>query len=154
MWWMQPILLSAGWYRVDEPEQSYQFWVDWSSEDGATWGSFYLDIDNALQDISLRPVSFYYASEDCTGQPFTEPGDTYDLMYSADDEQFYVVSYSDWADGFLAKSLKALAQNQSLTSDGACQRTEKIIRIRVPIPYTPAPEILNAAYPVRLEQLP
>jgi hypothetical protein len=139
-------------YRVQAPERSYEFWVDWHTEDRTASGSFYLAIDNTLEDVSLRSVNFYYASENCTGQPVTEPGDTYSLIYSADDMQFYVVSYIDWADGFLAKSVKALAQDTEAIKDGDCQPTEQVLRIRVPIPYTPAPEILNAAYPVRLEQ--
>ena len=139
-------------YRVQAPERSYDFWVDWHTEDRTASGSFYLAIDNTLEDVSLRSVNFYYASENCTGQPVTEPGDTYSLIYSADDMQFYVVSYIDWADGFLAKSVKALAQDTESIKDGDCQPTEQVLRIRVPIPYTPAPEILNAAYPVRLEQ--
>ena len=41
------------------------------------------------------------------------------------------------------------------TSDtGACVAMNIIKRARPMATYTPAPEILNAAYPVRLEQLP
>lgn len=139
-------------YRVVVAETRYQFWVDWNTEDLATSGSFYLDIDNRDATLHLRSTTFFYASEDCTGQPVTEPGDTYNLMYSADDQQFYVVSQRDWADGFLAKSMKVLPSTLEAQADSQCSSTEQIIRIRIPIAYNPPSEILNAAYPVRLKQ--
>ena len=142
-------------YRVDIPETRYEVRVDWSTEDSAASGHFYFYIDNRDEAIHFFRSEFFYASEDCTGQPVVSPGDSHNLIYSPDDKQFYVVA-SDYADNFLAKSSKPLPTSLAAQADyvGACNPTEQILRIRLPIPYTPAPEILNAAYPVRLEQLP
>jgi len=37
---------------------------------------------------------------------------------------------------------------------GSCRVGQSVVNARPVITYTPVPEILNAAYPVRLEQLP
>jgi hypothetical protein len=49
-------------------------------------------------------------------------------------------------------SFKELAGGPDIGSDGGCQITEQILRVRVPITYTFSEEVINAAYPVRPKQ--
>ena len=98
-------------------------------------------------------VDAYYLSSDCTGQAFGgSSGYLYDIdgqllvqSNTIESSQLLVRSYkrSGYARGFVYTPTKACATFTSAESG-----------VKPLIDYTPAPEILNAAYPVWLEQLP
>jgi hypothetical protein len=140
-------------YR-SEANGVYLTWLPWSSPDGNSGGQSFATIQNQDEQIivTTRGGAFYYASSDCSGQPFTIPGLAYDIFYSADDASYYVTPYNPYFDNFLAMSFKELAGGPDVGSDGGCQITEQILRVRVPITYTFPEELINAAYPVRLKQ--
>ena len=100
-----------------------------------------------------NPVSAFYLQSDCLGLPFVE--NEYDLIEV--DGGHYVPDTSLGKENLLLASKRQKTGGSfSLVYDPAsdCETLDLVKTVYPTAPYTPAPEILNAAYPVRLEQLP
>ena len=125
--------------------------------------SHYFKIDLAMnhttEQVFIDPYNYQvvYTQPDCEGPPLTQgivkslfmlggtyavyreeslPSDT--LLYSIKDTKYFDNSSSVWVE-----------ESECFNFDEPRPGNGKFV-----ITYTPAPEILNAAYPVRLEQLP
>ena len=92
----------------------------------------------------------YFIEPDCSGVPFTSsPGVVLELT-----GQYWIVPVSaPNSEEILFRSYRSAAHEYA-SDTGACVAMNIIKAARPIATYTPAPEILNAAYPVRLEQLP
>ena len=87
----------------------------------------------------------YYKEENCSGIPFT--GNSH-LIHRLPDGKLYVVPQEGGVRGqFLFESRLQPEVEQ-------CLNGEWLATAEILVEFIPAPEILNAAYPVRLEQLP
>ena len=117
--------------------------------------------DHLGERVALYPLKHtggmvFYESDDCTGQALVEN----DAQRWLDFLQGfgYGVSAPLAKVSVITRSLVRLdgwSQSQSEYFDEEPCEISEAIRSVVPlVTYTPAPEILNAAYPVRLEQLP
>ena len=94
-------------------------------------------------DVRTRDDSYaWYQTPDCGGLIFSQ---SYLVQIGGD----YFAPSPDHSIQYLLH--KSRRYNGGL---GECEAGEWLWQTKVTIPYTPAPEILNAAYPVRLEQLP
>ena len=94
----------------------------------------------------------WYLSDDCTGQAFGL--DAYAVSIEG---QLSVPDLAADATTLLTKSYKqsGYGMGNTLADSGSCiVISAQAGQLRPLVEYTPAPEILNAAYPVRLEQLP
>ena len=119
----------------------------------------YNDAANKIVELyALKHTGGYvfFESDDCSGQVLT-----------LDQNQRYLRYLSDWGYGLdasvsavtiLTRSfifLEGFSTSQmSNTEQGPCEEGEAIRSVVPLVTYTPASEILNAAYPVRLEQIP
>ena len=129
----------------------YSVQIDIDSE--KYWAILINDEDSnsvVLNIADSSRVQIGYTTEDCTGDPLSLWGSGY-LLYL--DTLGYAV-----AGPSVGEQLIKSRPNYSLwPSDlrvGGC-RSESVIREGyVLIPYTPAPEILNAAYPAKMVRLP
>ena len=94
----------------------------------------------------------FYLGEDCSGIPFVEN------KYSVIDlpDSFYIPNTDIEEETLLFKSKRrtGFIYNGAYREPSSCESRDFVEKAMPTIPYTPAPEILNAAYPVRLEQLP
>ena len=88
----------------------------------------------------------YFLEENCVGVPFTWLPS---YVYEFPEGHLYVVPEEDAVGGTLI--FKSTFRGQDI---GACENGEFLQQATSLVPYTPAPEILNAAFPARLEQLP
>jgi len=125
-----------------------------SNNDGGYWladGNIYNDNANANTVFAPSCIwSLWYKTQDCSGLVFVTAlvkiGDTW-----------FVESQPGNPQRLLMKSRRRTAcySGGQLGSAGDCEVIELTPNsISLGVEYTPAPEILNAAYPVRLEQLP
>ena len=102
---------------------------------------------------ALNPVSVFYLQSDCQGPPFVEL--EYDLVEVGGSH--FVPNTSLGKDSLLLASKRQKTGGSfSSVYDPAsdCETLDLVKTVYPTSPYTPAPEITNAAYPVRLEQLP
>jgi len=107
------------------------------------------------------PKFMYYTSSDCSGVPFLTEARY--IFFDGDRQTYFTRSFetpffeSEIKTETLFSSRKKTVSSASDTSIStpSCEPGEYVVRdFHVGVEYTPAPEILNAAYPVRLEQLP
>ena len=93
-----------------------------------------------------------YESADCSGQPFVA---YQEHLVSGDGSQFFVATESA-GERLLKSSTRGVCMNPNNDSVqfNDCKAESWIKEIYWPGIYTPAPEIRNAEYPMRLEQLP
>ena len=97
----------------------------------------------------------YFLSSDCSGQGCKYYSD--DDFHEISGELFVrdmTVSATDILIESARRSGNANFSVGSYSPAGSCRVGQSVVNARPVITYTPAPEILNAAYPVRLEQLP
>jgi len=95
----------------------------------------------------------YYLTDDCTGQEFgTYPS----LLYDTPDG-LAVADISTNEDQILSNSQRKSGHGRfpdSYSPIGTCTTVQSVVNARPLIDYTPSEEIINAVYPVRLNQLP
>jgi len=91
----------------------------------------------------------YFKSSDCTGDPFGIR--TQDIVTL--NSNYWIIPSNPNFETLLFNSRR---QSGSVGSPmgGGCSTGQFVSDATLLQPYTPAPEIVNAAYPVRLEQLP
>ena len=100
--------------------------------------------------LSGGHYSAFFLEIDCKGMPFFDREGW--ILELADG--FWIVPWPlPQSDTLLLKSRRLGATSFSV-SPGECVNEEIVKLVRPMVTYTPAPELLNAAYPVRLEQLP
>ena len=97
----------------------------------------------------------YFESEDCTGQPLA--GALHNYLFYWEGWGFGIVPLVTPVN-LLTKSSVLLGgwnpHTEVYWAENPCESYEAVMSVIPLVAYTPAPEILNAAYPVRLEQLP
>jgi hypothetical protein len=96
----------------------------------------------------------YFSSEDCSGQQF---GTTDIMIYDWDGELAVPLPNTDKQDILSNSYLKSGSGNfktDSYTASGSCNSEQSVVSAYPLVEYTPPKEFLNAAYPVRLAQLP
>lgn len=97
----------------------------------------------------------YFLSPDCSGQGFVSRNDDHFHEISS---EFFVrdMTFSPTETLFESarRSGNARFASTSYFTTGSCRVGQTVVNALPAITYTPALEILNAAYPVRLEQLP
>ena len=103
-------------------------------------------------ELRCRAATFYYVSDDCSGQPLLQSSDTNFLSYSSA-EGYFAADVSSYLGEILVGSSKTLANTEGLL-DGECISAQSAIPGRVPVPIEIPVELSSPAYPVRLEQLP
>ena len=105
--------------------------------------------DDAAQKVTVGCYScstyVYYKSENCTGIPFQGHGG---YVSRLPDGKLYVAPQEGGVGGFF------LFGSRLRPTSGECKNGEWSADASMMVEFIPAPEILNAAYPVRLEQLP
>ena len=97
--------------------------------------------------------AIYYLTDDCTGQKF---GTLQSLMYDTP-VGLAVVDRSANANDILSNSNQRSGFGNFpdyYSAVGTCNTVQSVVSGRPLIEYTPAEEIINAVYPVRLNQLP
>lgn len=94
----------------------------------------------------------YYLETGCTGAPFLHFGDS--LVALASNYFVPVVSEGTYTLLFESRRNAAMLTDSELIEASACIDEQYPATAFRSTTYTPAPEILNAAYPIRLEQLP
>ena len=144
---------------IDTPHTGFYeilFYIHYGEPHGDVRSSgFLLEIDGRTEWAPTRSTQLHYLSSDCSGQPFAEHSRGLYL-----DENIYYVRSIQTIGPILTRSRKRGAYMYSSVSgpifneSGACEAGEFVFSGDILMEYTPAPEILNAAYPVRLEQLP
>jgi len=104
--------------------------------------------NDLTQETEFYPVSgvtAYFLEMDCQGPAFSNNSS---VVYKHGDN--FSIGGGQQAQTLLAKSRFAWQTG----GIGGCSNQDYIGTLSPNSPYSPAPEILNAAYPVRLEQLP
>jgi hypothetical protein len=99
------------------------------------------------------PVPVFYLEDNCQGLPFVQNGFNLVEINGA----HYVPDTSASRETILMASRRSSAGGSFSAvyePATACETLDLVKQVYPTAPYTPAPEILNAAYPVRLEQLP
>jgi hypothetical protein len=114
-------------------------------------------IVNSASDQQIIVTSYgstylYYHSSDCSGQAFANN----DILHEIEGTLYVPVTSVPRQD--------VLAESRRKSGYGSypdyyvgsleCEAKTEVKTARLMVEYTPAPEILNAAYPVRIEQLP
>jgi len=116
-------------------------------------------MDHEAEVVFIDPYNYqvHYTELDCEGPALTQDsgknvfmlGGSY-VVWSADtlpsDTLVYSSKYTRW---FRNSSSEWVEESDCLNNESGSVFNGKFV-----IPYTPAHEILNAAYPLRLEQLP
>jgi len=109
--------------------------------------------------LSAQPGTLvYYVDSDCSGPPYGwRPNYPYSLIEI--DGRFLTPSANVSNEGVLMRGRRYGAylddRSQQFIATGDCAEVETLLgSVYALSEYTPPPEILNAAYPVRLEQLP
>lgn len=136
-------------------------YIDYCPRDECTQTSDYFRVDLAMdhstQQVFIDPYNgqVIYTQPDCEGPPLTQ---NYSAVFMLDGE-YAVRSYDTLPSDTLIYSSKNTRYFNNST--GWVDQTDCINydepspgNGRFVIPYTPAAEILNAAYPLSLEQLP
>ncbi len=111
-------------------------------------------IDNSLVFGSSQPHPFRYLEGGCQGPRFLSSGG--EVSWDDQTGQYFVLEQHP-QDQILFRSEKSGAfvdASGVVVSTGQCVDREIISTGSLAIPYYPAPEILNAVYPVHAEQLP
>ena len=131
------------------------FRTDIYTTDGDEIDAKWVNLEDS-QSVGLGPRSpwwIFYIEADCSGEPLVR--DWTQLFYLSD-LGFGVAS--SVIGNLLIRAHKTSGYYDDIGvwhNEGECEQGSSILTTaRLLIPYTPAPEILNAAYPVRLEQLP
>lgn len=93
----------------------------------------------------------YYLTTDCSGIAFDDGFSVQGVLHQIG-EKFFIPDLTTFQESMLFKSRITTASYNS--SESACISGEFVDRGSMLVEYTPAEEILNAAPPVRLEQLP
>ena len=108
--------------------------------------------DPSTSTVVLRGAgagdTVFFEESDCQGAAFTSEnsGDFLVSPNLAPTQSFYLATQSQFSNKVV---------NSSKSTFDRCRNSNEVLRnAYLVVPYTPAPEILNAAYPVRLEQLP
>ena len=123
-------------------------------------GTFYNDDLN--QSVQLTGygggADLYYLTDDCSGQVFVQdfPNPSGIFYERAGTVYIWDISF-DGAEILFGSKQRSGSANFSRNTYfpvGTCITGQFAVNARPAVTYTPAPEILNAAYPVRLEQLP
>jgi hypothetical protein len=97
----------------------------------------------------------YFLSPDCSGQGFVSRSD--DDFHEISGKLFVrdmTFSPTETLFESARRSGSASFASTRYSTTGSCRVGQTVVNALPAITYTPAPEILNAAYPVRLEQLP
>jgi len=120
---------------------------------------FFNDVgSNKVIFTAFVPKDMYYHTADCTGQPFTNDTGLLSTPAIHDvDGKFLVRDEFFAANPLVYNSIRRSGSAFSgfYTPASSCTTQNGALDSSLPlVEYTPAPEILNAAYPVRLEQLP
>jgi hypothetical protein len=120
---------------------------------GQYYASLINDDTSSIVKLQIRDsvyVQIGYISDDCTGQPLALWNRNY-LLYEPNIG--FAVAGVSVGEQLIKSRLGYLISPSEFEVSGC--RTESDIREAYLLqPYTPSSEILNAAYPVRLEQLP
>ena len=105
----------------------------------------YVKNDNVRQLVELSGLgsTLYFLESDCAGVATYTSGSH---LVKVNGAYFAQAVEGGFAGLFATKS--------SISNGGTCVNGERARYVTTFTSYTPAPEILNAAYPVRLEQLP
>jgi len=122
---------------------------------------------SSTQSVRLIPegggtwTTVYWLTDDCSGPAWISPRslETTNLFANLGDGTYYVPDEDSQQEQLLFKSGIVSEHMHYSSSIGwvaatECQAGEFVADAWRATTYTPAPEILNAAYPVRLEQLP
>ena len=169
---------------VAEYLQNMSFQIEGATLDGFGGRGFFTDIYqnpirmprlmliNYASTKSVGLLGYHYALEyespDCSGTPYT---DLPSYLLGPDNGKFFVglvqntggpvFPSGDASKNIVVRSTRytggvRIQNTLEIIPPGECvQRREYgALRRSIVVEYTPAPEILNAAYPVRLEQLP
>lgn len=111
-----------------------------------------LDLTQEVVFSSTCVSTVYFLDNDFSGIPFVQ------VEYYLIDlpESFYIPNPERGSESILFSSKRGSAgiTNSSYNQALPCESGQYVATAMPTIPYTPAPEILNAAHPVRLEQLP
>ena len=113
--------------------------------DGMLW------LNDEAQTIVLTGTSntgVWFLDDACQGSPFSQ----YKTQIIRYGDSYFVADFDQAAEQLLFKSYRRPAFEDYEAQD--CISGDYVNTGYLTRPYTPAPEILNAAYPVRLEQLP
>ena len=114
------------------------------------------------ENIGAFPVTYGYIGNDSASQSVQFTGRNHELLFAEPDCTGPIFSNGVFAlvnnirdGGFLVEGPAYTVLFKSrMASPGLCQNGEFPSESHLMKNYTPAPEILNAAYPVRIEQLP
>ena len=113
--------------------------------DGMLW------LNDDAQTIVLtgtRNTGVWFLDDACQGSPFSQ----YKKQLIRYGDSYFVADFDQVGEQLLFKSYRRPAFQEYEAQD--CISGDYVNTGYLTRPYTPAPEILNAAYPVRLEQLP
>jgi len=113
--------------------------------DGMLW------LNDDAQTIVLtgtRNTGVWFLDDACQGSPFSQ----YKTQLIRYGNSYFVADFDQVGEQLLFKSYRRPAFQEYEAQD--CISGDYVNTGYLTRPYTPAPEILNAAYPVRLEQLP
>ena len=118
-------------------------------------GAFFNNAETELLVLTGRGSNVYFLSPDCSGQGFVSRLD--DDFHEISGKLFVrdmTFSPTETLFESARSSGSALFASMRYFTTGSCRVGQTVVNALPAITYTPAPEILNAAYPVRLEQLP
>jgi hypothetical protein len=94
-----------------------------------------------------------YLDEDCIGTPFAIGSPQ--LLWLGEHNEYYVMANVP-KDRILFQSVRdtSYIRDDGSVFIGTCRNEQNVLNAAPAVPYYPPPEILNAAYPIRAEQLP
>ena len=113
-----------------------------------------LDESQEVVVSAFAQAGIYYLEADCSGTPFSYSTNFTTSLLDVDG-RFYTQS-ARVTDGTLMRGIRRSGTYHLgvYTPTTECEEIEQVVSTFSLSEFTPAPEILNAAYPVRLEQLP
>ena len=126
---------NTGYYRIVLGENI-------SGKYNITFGYIRNDDGTRQVDFSARDHELYFTDPDCFGPIFSNG--SFALVNNLRDGGFLIESSNEYTVLFKSR----------MDYEGACENGDFTATQSLMNAYTPSPEILNAAYPVRLEQLP
>ena len=123
--------------RVPDDVNDYREAMLWLNDDAQT-----------IVLTGTRNTGVWFLDDACQGSPFSQ----YKTQLIRYGDSYFVADFDQVGEQLLFKSYRRPAFEEYEAQD--CISGDYVNTGYLTRPYTPAPEILNAAYPVRLEQLP
>ena len=126
-------------------------YLDRDPDDANNYRNGLLWLNDDAQTIVLtgtRNTGVWFLDDACQGSPFSQ----YKTQLIRYGKSYFAADFDQAGEQLLFKSYRRPAFSEYEAQD--CISGDYVNTGCLTRPYTPAPEILNAAYPVRLEQLP